>query len=249
MCGPSAQEESAQAQQASLATQLQNNFAERFASQSGTLAQLNTELGQLSRGETPQGFGTAELAAMNAQAINTNAAATRNAQQAAGSYFAGQGGGAASALPSGVQEAVRGGIAATGATNLANTQNQITLENYNVGRENLIRSIGGLSTLAGLQNPTPYAGEATNALGSSFGMAKDINQQKNQWQADVAGAVTGIAKAGLGIATGGLSTLAGAGLSGISNAAEGGIADTAASNYSDWTTSLGAPAGWVPGQE
>jgi len=213
MCGPSGNEILAQQQEASLSTMLQNVYQERFASQTATLQELNTQLQQLASGQTPQGFDAATLASMNTKAINANAAGVRSAQQATSDAIAGQGGGAANpaGLQSGVQEAVRGNIAATGAANLANTQENITLENQQIGRENLIQSIAGNRELAGLQDPLKYAEGASSANEASFGMADKINQQQNQEFADIAGAVTGVASDAL---TFGAGTLGGAGLAG-----------------------------------
>ncbi len=209
MCGPSGAETLAQSQEANLSQMLQQVYKDRFVSQTATLQELNTQLQSLAAGKTPQGFDAATLATLNTQAINTSAAQTRNAQQMVSNAVAGQGGGAANAagLTSGVQEMVRGDVAAKGATNLSNQLGDIRLENFQVGRENLIRSIAGNEALAGLQSPLPYAEAASGANEASFGMAKTIQQQKNQAWADVAGVVTGIggtaAKAGLGLLSGG----------------------------------------------
>jgi hypothetical protein len=209
MCGPSGNEILAQQQEASLSTMLQNVYQDRFASQTATLQELNTQLQQLATGQTPQGFSAAEMATLNTRALNVNAAQTRAAEQAVSNAIAGQGGGAANpaGLTSGVQEAVRGNIAATGAANTANALENIQLESAQVGRENLIRAISGNQALAGLESPLPYAEAASGATEASFGMAKTINQQKNQWAADLAGVVTGIGgsavKAGLGLLGGG----------------------------------------------
>jgi hypothetical protein len=213
MCGPSGNEILAQQQEASLSTMLQGVYQDRFASQTATLQELNTQLQQLASGQTPQGFDAATLASLNTKAINTNAAGVRNAQQMASDAIAGQGGGAANpaGLQSGVQAAIRGNIAATGAANLANAQEDITLENQKVGRENLIQAISGNQTLAGIENPLPFAEGASSANEASFGMADKINQQNNQKFADIAGAVTGLATDAL---TFGAGTLGGAGLAG-----------------------------------
>lgn len=213
MCGPSAQEQIAQGQEANLSQILQRDFETRFATQTDTLKALSTQLQQLATGQTPQGFDAATLATLNTKAIDTTAAQTRNAQQAVSNVIAGQGGpmgagaGSPSGITSGIQEAVRGDIAAKGAANLSNELGDIRLENFQIGRENLIRSIAGNEALAGIQNPQSFAAGASGATEASFGMAKTINQQQNQKWADIAGVVTGIggvaAKAGLGLLGGG----------------------------------------------
>ena len=155
------------------------------------------------------------MATLQTNAINQVAGATASAKQAAANAFAGQGAGTpvgaggGSGVPSGIQANVQGNIAAQGATEQANLLSNLNLQNYNVGRENLIQSISGLQTLAGAENPLGFAQSASGANSQAFGQANTINQQQNQETADIVGGITGIAT---GIATGGLSALATGGL-------------------------------------
>lgn len=204
MCGPSGEETLAQQQEAGLSQMLDQVFQDRFASQTATLQELNTQLQQLQAGVAPQGFSSAEMAARTTQNINQNAAATRAAQQAASDAIAGQGGGAANpaGLPSGVQAAVRGNIAATEAANLSTEQNELQMESAAVGRQQQAATIAGLETLARIQSPAQYGSLASSATGQSFQMADTIQQQRNQVQADIAGGITGLAEGGLTFASG-----------------------------------------------
>ncbi len=67
--------------------------------------------------------------------------------------------------------------------------------------------------VAGLYNPTGYAGQATGAGNAAFGQATQIQNMKNQEQADIAGAIGGLALAPFtgGMSLGGLKGLLGGG--------------------------------------
>jgi hypothetical protein len=209
MCGPSGQEEVLANQEGTLSTALMNAYNERFASQNDILKQVQDSLGQLKSGNFPPGYSPSVMSALQTNVLNQVAGATRSAQQAAANAFAGKGGGAGSPLTSGVQQQIQGEIASSGAVQQADLLNALNIKSYDVGRENLIASISGLNTLAGEEAPISYAGAASNANQAAFGQAKTINQQKNQMWADIAGGVTGLAKAGLGVLSGGATAVPG----------------------------------------
>lgn len=257
MCGPSGpsgSEEALANQEASLSTSLMNAFNDRLGKQNNILGQVQAALGQLQSGNFPPGYSPSVMSALQTKALNQVAGATRSAQQAAGNAIAGQGGGAGSSLESGIQQQIRGSIAATGATQQADLLNQLNIKSYDVGRENLLQSISGLQALAGAENPEAFASGASATNQQAFGQAGKIRQEKAQAAAGKWGAITGIAEAGLNLIPGvgpalsaGLKTLSGGG--GISNPQEQAIGNQSASNYSDWTSSLGASPDWVPGMD
>lgn len=191
MCGPSAQEQMLANQEGSLSQSLMNAYNERFATQNDILGQVQSALGQLKSGNYPPGYSPSVMAALRTSVLSNVAGATQTARQAAANATAAQGGGAGSPLSSGIQEQIQGAIASSMAGKQADLLNRLTLENYDVGRENLLKSISGLQTLAGAENPEAFASGASSSTGSAFDMAKTINQQKNQWAADLAGVVTG----------------------------------------------------------
>ena len=209
MCGPSPQEQQLANQETSLSQALSSAYSTRFATQNDILNQVQTSLGQLQSGNYPPGYSPTVMAALQTNAINQVAGATASARQAAANAFAGQGGGTpagaggATSVPSGVQAAVQGNIAAKMGTEQADLLNNLNIQSANLGRENLLQSISGLQTLAGAEAPLQFGQAASSATGSAFGQAKDINQQQNQMWSDIAGGVTGIAKAGLGVLSGG----------------------------------------------
>jgi hypothetical protein len=186
---------------------MMNAFNDRLATQKDILSQVQDSLGQLKSGNFPPGYSPAIMSTLQSRILSQTSAEARNARQAAGNYFAGRGGGASSALPSGVQAAVAGDIAGTIGAKEADLLSQLQIENFNVGRENLLKSIGGLTTLAGEEAPLQFGQQASAATSEAFGQAKTIQQQKNQKWADIAGGITGAAKAGLGVLSGGASGL------------------------------------------
>lgn len=198
MCGPSAQEQLLANQEGALSTAMMNAFNDRFATQTNILGQVQDALGQLRSGNFPPGYSPSVMAALRTQTLGEIAGATSQARQAAANVAAGEGGGAASPLMSGIQEQIQGAIASTMAGKEADLLNQLTLKSYDVGRQNLLSTISGLNTLAGEENPVAFGSEAAGTTSDAFSMAKTIQQQKNQWQADLAG-----------VATAGVSALAG----------------------------------------
>jgi hypothetical protein len=191
ICGPSNAEYAAQNEQTSLTSSIQAAFNGRFASQTQINNLLQNSLTPIAEaGPSQQGISPQELASLNTSAIDTNAAAARNARQAAGNAFAGQGGGGTSGLESGIQAQVSGAINATESGNLANTQNQIVQKNYDVGRQNWQTAEAGLSALSGQMNPGQFSGQAIQSNQAAFQQADTIAQQKNQEEAEIAGMAT-----------------------------------------------------------
>jgi len=203
--GPSKQEEGLANQADSFSNVLRANYGTAFGEQQDTLKNLNSEIMKIETGQTGTGFSAQELAAKNTAAINSAGAASRNAQQAIGNFTAGEGGGGSSGIVSGVQEQLRAGAASSAANELASAQNSITQQNYQQGRVNAAQTVGGLENLA-----QEYGGTAASAQGgaiqenqAAFGDAAKIQEQKSQMLSQIGGLV----KSGVGIASGGLSSL------------------------------------------
>jgi hypothetical protein len=236
MCGPSSQEEGLQASSSSFANTLQGAYSTLFPQQQATLAQLNSKLSQISSGETGPGFSGAEDAARTSQIVNQGAADARNVTQAvqdrgAGQVFGGEGDSSGLARTSAINKQVQEQASSAAAGRTSNALTNLTAENYAQGRENAKVAANGFDILAGLQNPTPYANEAISENSQSFGQADKINQEKNQMQSDIAGLVTGVAKTGLGLATGGISNLFGIGGGGSTGAPGGSDTQTGDGYY------------------
>jgi hypothetical protein len=216
MCGPSSEQRRLEAQQASFATLMQNDYVQRFGQQSAVLQQLNNILTPIAEaGPSQQGMSGQELAALNTAAMVNTSNATRNAQEAARTAMAGQGGGAASPLTSGIEQQISGSIASRGAQQLAGLQTGITQENYALGRQQWQQAMGGLQALGSQYNPVDYGKLGADTNESAFGEATQIRQMENQAEADIAGSIAGIGMDALTFGAGGLAAPKGSGIGGF----------------------------------
>lgn len=205
MCsGPSQQQKDLEAAQAAFTKTLQQDYSQTFAQQQAILQNLNSVLSPIvSAGPNQQGFSPAELSALSTQAIESNAQGYNQATQAAAAREDAAGGGR-SFLPSGVNAQINAELASAAESDLSQEQLGITQANYAQGRANWQNALSGELSVSGQQNPLGYAGATTNANQAAFGEATTIQQMNNQKWSDILG---GIASVGMGIATGGLSTL------------------------------------------
>ena len=181
--GPSRAEKDAAARQTSLAQMLAGYASQQYGEQQGIFNNLTSILNPIAAaGPNQQGFNAAELNALNTNAMNTTAGNYASAARKVGSELAG---GGTSAGPSGVQQQIEGTIAAQGAGQAAQEENQIQLENYNVGRENWQNAMEGLNRVGSELNPTTYSDLAQRGMAESFNEAGGMNQEKNQHTADI----------------------------------------------------------------
>lgn len=199
LCGPSQQEVSIGNMESSFAQDLVNLTKQRAAGQASTISSISDALTNLAAGKTPQGFSPEILAQLQSGAITSVAGATTSARQAAANALAAQGGGAASALPSGIQGQIAGTIASNMGAEETKLLTDINLQNFATGRENYLSYISGLGKMAELQDPSRLASQATSAGGQAFDAAHTMSMESAQAAADIAGAATGIAEAGAGI--------------------------------------------------
>lgn len=161
--------------------------------------------GIIAGGPSQHGFSQAELNAKNSQAITNNANQYRNIAGAVKSGQAAYGGGN-SVSGAGVTTAANLGIAEAAAGNTANELSNITQQDYDAGRSNFWNASQSEQSLPGVFNNLPGVDNA--ALGSQDANLKEqksLDSAKNWWQKPVMGLVS----AGLNIASGGVSGLAG----------------------------------------
>ena len=193
MCGPSSGQKQLEGSQASFFQNLMNSYQQNFGNQQAIFSSLTNALSPiLEAGPNQMGFSAAENAALTGEAINSAAAANRNAQVIAASSAGGNTG-----VTTGGQKQLQAQIATGVGTNLASNENQINLANAAQGRTNFFGAEAGLAGVAGLENPIGYAGQANNAGGQAFNEATTIQNMENQEQADIGGAVAGLAGGGL----------------------------------------------------
>ena len=177
-------------------SQLDAAFGQNFGRQSDIYQNLTRSLTPtLNAGINQEGFSPEEKAALNTNAINTTGANYRNAAQAVGGQLAGRGD--SSGLQSGVDQQIKGDIAAKAAGQLSNEQNQIVQADYGQGRQNYFNALSGLGGVAAGENPTGFAGAANQAGNDASAGANNVAAANAQpWQM-VGGLVGGLGAAAL----------------------------------------------------
>jgi type VI protein secretion system component VasK len=199
MCGPSGAQQSIATSQQNFFNELQASYATNFGQQQAILSSLNSALEPiLQAGPNQPGFSAAENAALTGGAINATAAQARNAQTIAGASAGGNTG-----VTTGGQKQLQAEIGSEAGQNLAGQENRINLANYATGRQNFFNAESALSGIGAMYNPTGYAGAATSAGNTAFNSATTVQNMRNQEQADIGGAVSGLA----GMALGGFGNL------------------------------------------
>lgn len=215
MCGSSSQQNQLEQQQAANAAQqntfMQDYFAQyqkQLGLQSGVLAQIQANLQPiLNAGINQQGFSKQELGALNTEALNQTGANYANAARAAQTA---QAAGTDSTIMSGVAQQQRAAVASAAAGQTSQEELGITNANYAQGRQNYLTALGNLQNVAAMYNPQSYGGleqgaanGASSATSAAFNEATQINQENNQWEADVAGGIM----SGIGMVSGGIGNL------------------------------------------
>lgn len=209
MCGPSGAMKGLASSTSSFFQNLMASYNQVFGGQQGILSGIRSALEPiLNAGPNQEGFDASTMADLRGRAINSSAAANRNAQVVAGSSVGGNTG-----VETGGQKQLEAQIASNVGTNLSNEENNINLTSKQIGRENFFNAETGLAGAASLENPVAYAGAANNSGGMAFNEETHIQDMRNQEQADVGGAVAGLALAPFtgGMSLGGLKGLFGGG--------------------------------------
>jgi hypothetical protein len=189
ICGPSSSQKSLANEQSAFFNELQSAYAANFGEQQAILSNLTNTLSPiLNAGPNQMGFSAEEAAALQGKAINSTAAQARNAEVVAQSNAGGNTG-----VTTGGQQQLTAEIASKAGTNLSSEENQINLENAQLGRQNFFNAETGLANVAGLENPLGYAGATTNAGGQAFNEATQVQNMKNQEEAGIGGAISGLA--------------------------------------------------------
>lgn len=197
--------------QASYYNTLTQDYGQQFQNQSNILSSLNNSLSPIiNAGPNQFGFSTAETNTLNSQALQGTGQQYNNAQKALASQQAAAGGGNVP-LPSGVQSAQQANLASSAANQASGQLLGIQEAGYNQGRQNYQSALGAEEGVAGMYNPTGYAGAANQGGGVANSEANTVAQLNNAaspWNI-VGGILGGAAQAGLGFLTGGASTALG----------------------------------------
>ena len=185
---------------------LQSDYGQQFANQSSILSTLQNSLNPIvAAGPNQFGFSQQETNALNSQALQGTGQQYANASKALGAQQAAQGGGN-SYLPAGAQAAQQASLASASASQASNELLGIQQAGYQQGYNQYQSAIGQLGGVAGMYNPTGYAGSANQGGGVANAEANEVTQLNNAaspWNV-VGGILGGAVGAGLDAFTGGL---------------------------------------------
>lgn len=186
MCssGDSEIQQTEQAQSA-FTKQLMSTFSTQFANQQGILNFINGKM--TSMVNNPTGFTPTTLAAMGTQNVEGAATSFENAEKASNEAEAAQGG---NGLPSGVKAQITAQNANAGATQEAQGENEIALENAQQQQNNYWSALNVLNGTASQENPLGYASAST---GSGEATANEGTAYKNSQSSQLLGALGGLA--------------------------------------------------------
>lgn len=219
--GASAQQTDLANSQQQFYNTLSADYNQQFANQNAILNTLRNSLAPIVQaGPNQFGFSKAETNNLNSQALQGTGQQFRNAAKSLGEAQAAQGGGN-TYLPTGAQAQQRATLAATGANQASNQLLDIQQKGYDTGRAQYNAAVGQLGGVAGMYNPTGYAGEATgagNAAANEANQVAQLNNEASPWNL-VGGILGGAVGAGVDAFTGGLGgslgKAAGKGLGGL----------------------------------
>jgi hypothetical protein len=212
-CGPSANMGRLEGSEQGFMNTLQANYATNFAEQQAVLNHINGVLNPIvGAGPSQTGFSPSERAALNTQAVDTTAANAAAAERAVGTETAGRND-SGNNPESGVDQALKAGVASSAAGQLSNEELGITEADYATGRQNFENAVAGEEGVSGQEGSgaSSTMSGANQANEEAFSEANTINEESNQEESDIAGGITGLAEGGL---TFGAGAAGGGGFSG-----------------------------------
>ena len=218
LCKGASPQQTAEANASQQFTQnLQQDYAQQFQNQNAILNSINSSLSPILQGGINQyGYSPAEERTLTSQALQGTGQQYAGAQRALAENQAAAGGGNVF-LPSGVNTQQQAQLAASAANQASNQLLGIKQQGYELGRQNYLTALGGLSSAAGMYNPTGYAGQATSAGQQAFNQATSVyneNMANSPWNlvGGLAGAAAGAFLGPLGST---LGSAAGKGIAGL----------------------------------
>ena len=204
-CGATGQQKQIAQSQQNFMTQAQTQAGSVFGA-SNTVFQslLKTFSPTIAAGPNQEGFSPALLSALKSQIITGAGTAYKNAKAAVGNAQSAYGGGNV-VLPSGAQVETDLGLAENAANLTAEQLNQLTQENYAIGRENYNKAVTGLEQAPGVFGAATSATNAATGAGeAAANTANQVAQADQSWVSAVTGALGTIAGSTLGPLTGNL---------------------------------------------
>ena len=182
MCGTSSQQANAYAQAQSAQSQLMSNMNNIFSTNNGILANITGPAQQtVAKGPNQFGFSPEKDANLKTNILETNAAATRQASNKAGSQLAATGD---PTLASGSRAAIAGNIAEEGALATSGALQNETAQGYAKGNEEFNTANNLLANAPGaLENPGTQA--ESGALAGTENLsnaANSITASNRAWE-------------------------------------------------------------------
>jgi hypothetical protein len=241
--GASAAQENLANEQAAFYQQLTQDYSTQFAGQQAILNTLQSTLNPIiSAGPNQMGFSAAQLANLNAGAVQGTGQQYAGAKKALAEQQSAAGGGNIP-LPSGVASQQQAQLASSSAATASGELMDIQQKGYQQGYNQYEAAIGQLGGVANMMNPTGYASAANTSGQDAFSSATEVQKMNNAaspWNF-VGGILGGAAGAGIDAMTGGLGGMVGNTSSPISGGGE-------LLNAGDYGTT-GSGYGWgsVPG--
>lgn len=191
MCATN-QQNQLETEEAQAYTQAQQLTAEQYANQQAIYAPMAAKFNSIfNAGPNQQGFSTAEVQGLNAQAVEGTAVNYQAAAKAVGEQTAAEGGGT-NPLPTGGQTELKEQVAESAAANESQQETQIQEANYSQGLANWQNAAGGLETIASGENPLGYENAETGAAGTANSEANAIASEDTGWESAVLGGVAGL---------------------------------------------------------
>jgi len=215
--GASAGMESLANEQAAFTSQLMGDYAVQFAGQQAILNTLQSTLNPIiSAGPNQMGFSAAQLANLNAGAVQGTGQQYAGAKKALAEQQSAAGGGNIP-LPSGVASQQQAQLASSSAATASGELMDIQQKGYQQGYNQYEAAIGQLGGVANMMNPTGYAGAANTSGQDAFSSATEVQKMNNAaspWNL-VGGILGGAVGAGLDAMTGGIGGMAASALGNI----------------------------------
>jgi hypothetical protein len=192
MCGSaSTAQNNISAEQQQQYTQLMSEYSQVYGEDQGILTNLTQNLTPIiNAGPSQAGYSNNELSSLNSTATEGTAQGFSQAQQALQENEAASGG--SSYIPSGGTAQLAGELDATGANSLATQKSAILSGDYAQGNQDYENAVSAEEGVAGMLNPTAYAGATTNSGSAAASEANTITQQNNSIWSTVLGGIAGI---------------------------------------------------------
>lgn len=178
MCGATSAQNQLQTEQAAFYQEATQQAQETYGEDQEILGKMTSAYEPiLAAGPNQEGFSEAENNNLNTQATEGVAGNYNNASKALREQQAAEG----APLPTGEQSQQQEALASSAAGQQSEEQQQIKQADYTQGYNEWQNAASGLTSTAGLLNPTGYEGAATGAGSAEGETANQIASENDSW--------------------------------------------------------------------